>query len=183
MKVLGFCGLPGSGKSTAISAIQDLGIVINMGDVVRNEAKSKNIEPTDENLGKIARQLRERYGRGIIAKRCVQLIKNLETEVVFVDGIRSVVEVDVFKENWKFPLIEIFTKNAIRRKRILDRSRSDDPRVLSNILAREERETEFGIREVLLKADYKILNNSTKETLSRKIRKIVLKILKNYYLF
>lgn len=180
MKVIGFCGLPGSGKSTAISAIQDLGIVINMGDVVRNEAKNRNTEPTDDNLGKIAKQLREMYGKGIIAKRCVQLIKDLETEIVFIDGIRSIAEVDVFRENWKFPLVEIATKNAIRRKRILDRSRSDDSTAMSNIIAREERETEFGIKKVLLKADYKILNNSTKEILCRKTRKIVLKILKNY---
>jgi dephospho-CoA kinase len=28
MKVIGFCGLPGSGKSTALIAIEDLGIII-----------------------------------------------------------------------------------------------------------------------------------------------------------
>jgi len=57
MKVIGFCGLPGAGKSTAIEAINDLGFIISMGDVIRNEAKIRNIEPNDENLGKIAKTL------------------------------------------------------------------------------------------------------------------------------
>ena len=180
MKVIGFCGLPGSGKSTAIKAIQDLGLVINMGDVIRDEAKKRNILPNDQNLGEIAKKLREEHGKGIIAEKCVQLIKNVKAEVVFVDGIRSLYEIDVFKEHWKFPLIEIATKNAIRHKRILERSRSDDPIALSNIIERDGREIEFGIEEVLSQADYKITNNSTKEKLRRKTRKVVLKILKYY---
>ncbi|MHA1527044.1 MAG: AAA family ATPase, partial [Promethearchaeota archaeon] len=53
MKVLGFCGLPGSGKSTIIEAIEDLGKVITMGDVIRNEAKKRKITLNDENLGTI----------------------------------------------------------------------------------------------------------------------------------
>jgi len=57
MKVIGFCGLPGSGKSTALIAVEDLGIIITMGDVIRKEAINKNIEPNNENLGKIAKEL------------------------------------------------------------------------------------------------------------------------------
>ena len=52
---MAICGLPGAGKSTAIDAIKDLGVVITMGDVIRKEAKKRNVEPTGENLGKIAK--------------------------------------------------------------------------------------------------------------------------------
>ncbi|MFW9771020.1 MAG: AAA family ATPase [Candidatus Heimdallarchaeota archaeon] len=180
MKVIGFCGLPGSGKSTALKAIQDLGIIINMGDIVRDEAERRNLNPNDQNLGEIAKELREKHGKDIIAKKCVQLIKSMKAEVVFVDGIRSAYEIDVFRKHWKFPVIEIATKNAIRYKRILGRSRSDDPIALSNIIERDDREIEFGIKEVLSLADYKIVNNSTKEKLNRKTRKLLLKVLKNY---
>ncbi|MFO8020614.1 MAG: dephospho-CoA kinase, partial [Promethearchaeia archaeon] len=34
MKVIGFTGLPGSGKSTAIDAVGHLGTVVTMGDVI-----------------------------------------------------------------------------------------------------------------------------------------------------
>ena len=58
MKVIAFCGLPGSGKTSAIESIKDLGYIITMGDVVRNEAKIRNLEYTGENLGKVAKGLR-----------------------------------------------------------------------------------------------------------------------------
>ena len=56
-EVIGFTGLPGSGKSVAIAGIKDLGVSISMGDVIRNETKKRNLNPTDENLGRIARNL------------------------------------------------------------------------------------------------------------------------------
>ena len=96
MKVIGFCGLPGSGKSTVLKAIVELGVIITMGDVIRNEAKRRNIDPSDEHLGKIAPELRKNYGSEIIAEKCVDLIKELEIEVCFIDGLRSMAEVKVF---------------------------------------------------------------------------------------
>ncbi len=71
MKVIGFCGLPGSGKSTVLKAIEDIGVIITMGDIIRNETRKRSIEPTDENLGKIAQELRDEFGPDIIAEKCV----------------------------------------------------------------------------------------------------------------
>ncbi|MHA1933253.1 MAG: AAA family ATPase, partial [Promethearchaeota archaeon] len=93
MKILAIVGLPGSGKTTAIDAIRDLGIVVTMGDIVRDEAKKRNIEPSGFNLGKIAQELRQSGGPGIIAKHCVDLINKMEEEIIFIDGIRSLAEV------------------------------------------------------------------------------------------
>lgn len=180
MKVIGFCGLPGSGKSTAINAVRDLGIVVNMGDIIRSEAKNRKIEPSDENLGKIATELREKHGKSFIAQKCVELIKKLKAEVIFVDGIRSLYEVEVFRKYWKFPIIEIATKNEIRHKRISDRARTDDSITISNMTERDKREIDLGIKEVLLRADYKISNDSTVDELNKRMRKIILKILENY---
>jgi dephospho-CoA kinase len=180
MKVIGFCGLPGSGKSTAINSIKDLGIVVNMGDIVRKEAEKRNIEPTGENLGKIARSLRENRGEDIIAHKCVRLIENLNSKVVFVDGIRSVQELNLFRSYWKFPLIEIATTEKIRYQRIAERYRSDDYRSANQIIERDKREISFGLKELLEKVDYTITNNSTKEDLKRKIRKVVRNIIETY---
>ena len=177
MKVIGFCGLPGSGKSTAIESIKDLGIVITMGDVIRNEAKNRNIEPTDQNLGEIAKKLREDEGDDIIAKKCVNLIQSKEENVIFIDGIRSWYEVKVFKSYWKFPLIAIKTKKKLRYKRISERFRPDDPKNRTKIKGRDEREIEFGLKKVIKNADFKILNNSTKTNLRIRTRNLVLKII------
>ena len=159
MKVIGFCGLPGSGKSTVLKAIEDLGIIVTMGDVIRNEANHRNIAPSDENLGKIALELRKNYGPEVIAEKCVNLIKKLESEVIFIDGLRSMAEVIVFRKHWKFPLIATVVDENIRYQRLSNRKRPDDPNSLSEIRDRDQREIRFGLNEVIENANYKINNN------------------------
>ena len=180
MKVIGFCGLPGSGKSTVLKAIVDLGLIITMGDVIRNEANLRNIVPSDENLGKIALELRKIYGPEIIAEKCVNLIKKLESEVFFVDGLRSMAEVIVFRKYWKFPLIATVVDEKIRYERLSNRKRADDPNSLSEIRDRDQREIKFGLNEVIENANYKINNNLSKADVQRETRALILKIIENY---
>ena len=180
LKVIGFCGLPGSGKSTALESVEDLGIIVNMGDVVRNEAIKKNIEQTDENLGQLAKTLRIEGGEDIIAEKCVDMIQNSQSEVVFVDGIRSLYELDVFRKYWRFPLIVIETDEANRYQRIIERARDDDSKSAVDIKKREEREIGFGLLELIQEGDYVIKNNSTIQDLKKNTRKLIKKLIKNY---
>ncbi|MFX0133002.1 MAG: AAA family ATPase [Candidatus Hodarchaeota archaeon] len=180
MKVIAICGLPGSGKTTAIEAIEDLGIVITMGDIIRNEAKKRNLDPSGNNIGKIAKELREKGGPAIIAKKCVDLIKKKNAEIIFVDGVRSLPEVNIFRKFWKFPIIAIILDEKKRFKRLFERGRSDDPKSLQDLKHRDNREIEFGLDKVLESADYKILNNSSIEELKKKTRRVVVNIIKNY---
>ena len=179
-KVIGFCGLPGSGKSTAIEAINDLGKIITMGDVIRNEAKIRGIDPTGENLGKIANELRDKWGQEIIARKCVELIKTFKSEIIFVDGVRSIIELNVFRKFWKFPLIATVIDEEIRFKRLYERARSDDPKSIAELRERDKREISFGLNSLVEKAEYKIKNTSSIEELETKTRKIVLEIIQTY---
>lgn len=178
--IFAICGLPGSGKSTAIDAIRDLGSVIIMGDVIRNEAKKRNIEPTSENLGTIAKELRLKYGPNVIAEKCVDLIYEQSNDVIFIDGLRSMAEVKVFRKHWKFPIIAIVLEEKKRFKRLFERARSDDPKRIEDLKDRDKREIEFGLEEVLNNADYTIKNDSTKEDLKERMRKLVLDLIYNY---
>ncbi len=180
MKVLAICGLPGSGKSTAIDTIRNLGSVIIMGDIIRNEAKKRKLEPTSENLGKIAEELRLKYGSNIIAEKCVDLINKQHNNIIFIDGLRSMAEVKVFRKHWKFPIIAIVLEEKRRFKRLFERARSDDPKSIDDLKDRDKREIEFGLEEVLNNADYTIKNDSTKEDLKERIRKLVLDLIHNY---
>jgi dephospho-CoA kinase len=180
MKVIGFCGLPGSGKSTVLKAIEDLGIIVTMGDVIRNEANHRNIAPSDENLGKIALELRKNYGPEVIAEKCVNLIKKLESEVIFIDGLRSMAEVTVFRKYWKFPLIVTVVNEKIRYERLSNRKRPDDPNSLSEIRDRDQREISFGLNEVIENANYKINNNLSEVDVQQDTRALVFKIIENY---
>lgn len=180
MIIIGFCGLPGSGKSTAIDAIKDLGFVITMGDVIRDEAKLRNVEPSSDNLGNIAKILREEEGQNIIAKKCIDLIVDLNKRIIFIDGIRSPIELQEFKEKWKFPLIAVVIDENLRVKRLLKRYRSDDTENLAKLKERDVREIGFGLTNVIEMADYKISNDTTMKELRKKIRKLVIEVIQNY---
>ncbi|MFX1325641.1 MAG: AAA family ATPase [Promethearchaeota archaeon] len=180
MKICAIVGLAGSGKTTAIDAVKDLGFVVTMGDVVRNEAKKRNLEPSGINIGKIAKELREEEGPGIIAEKCVELIKKCNEEVIIVDGVRSIAEVNVFRRYWKFPIIAIVVDEKIRFKWLFERGRSDDPLTLHDLLERDKREIQFGLGKVINHADYSIKNDSTIEDLKKKTREIVYEIINTY---
>ncbi len=180
MIVIGFCGLPGSGKSTVLKAIEDLGIIITMGDVIRNEARARGIEPIDENLGKIAQELREDFGPEIIAEKCVALIKSLESKVIFIDGLRSIAEVKTFRNSWKFPIVAVIIDDIIRIERLSNRGRPDDPKNLEEQTERDQREITFGLNDVINSANYKINNNITKKEVQKKARELIQEIIKNY---
>jgi dephospho-CoA kinase len=180
MKVIAICGLPGSGKTTAIEAIEDLGIIITMGDVVRNEVKNRGLEPNGVNIGKIAKELRKKEGPATIAVKCVSYIKSKNAEVIFVDGVRSLSEVQIFRKYWRFPIIAIVVDEKKRFNRLFERGRSDDPKSLIDLKERDKREIAFGLEKLLKNADYTIHNNSTIMDLKKKMREVVIEIINNY---
>ena len=83
--LIAIVGLPASGKSTAIDAIKKFGPIVVMGDVIREEAKKRTLDPSPENIGKIAQELRSDFGKDIIARRCMEKIHKLHYPTVFID--------------------------------------------------------------------------------------------------
>jgi len=100
--VVGIAGMPGAGKGVFRRTVQSLGYpFVIMGDEVRAEVKQRNLKPTPQHLGKTMLSLREAEGPAVIAKRCIPKIMNQPHNIVFIDGIRSVVEVDEFKNSFR----------------------------------------------------------------------------------
>jgi len=163
MKIIGFVGMPGSGKSAAADVARHLKIpVVVMGDVIREEAARRNLEPTDRNLGAVGNDLREKEGPAAIAARCLEKIREMAAPMVVVEGIRSKFEVDLFRRSSNgFQLIEVFVPDEIRLARIASRGRSDDAndRDLAKAVAdRDARELSWGMGEAIRAADLRIEN-------------------------
>ena len=172
--LLAFVGLPASGKSTAINAVKHLGRIITMGDVIREEASSLNQDPSAGNIGKIARDLRNKFGEDVIAQRCIEKIRHIEKKIILIDGIRSMIEVKRFREHWKLFIIAIKCPDEMRIKRIKSRGRSDDTIIDAKILERDKRETEFGLNDVIKNADFTIMNDKDKDILISQVQKLVM---------
>lgn len=143
MKIIGFVGMPGSGKSVASDVAREIGLeVVVMGDVIREEAARFGLPPTDENLGDVGNMLRAHEGPQAVAKRTLELARRSGKDLVVVDGLRSKDEVEFFRENSDdFSLVEVCASADARLSRIVNRARSDD--------ATFEEETMKGSKTVL----------------------------------
>ncbi len=184
MKVIAFVGYPLSGKSTAARVAREIGIpVVVMGDIVREEAARRGLELTDENLGRIASELREKEGMDAIARRCIPKIREeaRKSGVVVVDGIRGIAEIERFKRTFgdDFVLIAIESPLEVRFERARVRKRSDDVEKLEDLEERDRREEKWGMKEAMEIADFTIENTGDYEDFVDKIRQILLKLTRN----
>ncbi len=178
MKIVGFVGMPGSGKSVAADVAREMNIpVVVMGDVIREEAARRDLAPTDKNLGNVGNDLREKEGPAAIAARCLAKIRETKAPVVVVEGIRSKSEVDLFRASSNgFQLIEVYVPDEVRLARIRSRGRSDDAneRDLAEAVAnRDARELGWGMGEAIRAADLRIENAGSVEEFEAKVREVL----------
>ncbi len=181
MRVIAFVGYPLSGKSTAAEVAREMGIpVIVMGDIVREEAIKRGLELTDENLGRVAAELRQKDGMDAIAKKCIPKIREAlkERGVVVVDGIRGIDEIKRFKQVFgdDFVLIAIDAPIEVRFSRVKLRMRSDDVRSIEDLKKRDEREESWGLKEAFEVANFTIENTGSIMDFKEKIREILRKL-------
>ena len=153
-------GMPGSGKSTIVSALKAKGIeALNLGDGVRAEAKRRNLESTGDNLGKLMLELREKNGPGAIAELLTEQIKNSQSGVIIIDGVRSTAEIEVLKNVGTVKLLSIEASADTRYKFLGGRGRSDDPETREKFEERDKREIGVGIGKSMQIADETISNS------------------------
>jgi len=167
--------MPGSGKSVAASVLKELGVrVISMGDVVRqNYEKYKR---PNESILEFALRIRKERGKGVVAELVLETIRNesnKEEKVIAIEGVRCMEEVNIFKKYFNNVIIvSIHAPPRIRYMRIMNRFREDDPKVLEEIIARDNKELELGIGNVIAMSDYIIINDKDLESFKRSCREL-----------
>ena len=167
--------MPGSGKSSIVSLMKAKGIeTLNLGDGVRAEAKRRNLEPSGDNLGKLMLELREKNGPGAIANLLTKSIKNSQSKVIIIDGVRSTAEIEVLKNVGSVKLLSIEATADTRYKFLSSRGRSDDPSSREKFEERDERELGVGIGKSIAMADEIIVNSDiTLDELTERAYKVI----------
>ena len=159
--------MPGSGKTAAVKVATDRGIqVLRMGDAVWDEVKRRDLPLEAKVVGGIADEMRQSHGPDIWARRTLKKV-DPDAKLVVIDGIRSLVELAVFKNALgnDFVLVHILCPDEVRLQRVRDRAREDDTATEEAFHARDERELSWGLGEVLEEADVVISNTGTKQEL------------------
>ncbi|MEM2136379.1 MAG: AAA family ATPase [Candidatus Methanomethylicia archaeon] len=173
-------GMPGSGKSMISEIAKRMGITtITMGDVIREEAKNRNIEPTLNNLGWLMMEMRKTMGANIIALKCIEKIKKIDSNKILIEGVRNLEEVEEFRKIGNVVIVAVHASPKTRFRRLVDRGRSDDPKTWEEFQERDFKELEIGIGKVIALADKVIINEGTKEELEENTLKILEEMMDN----
>lgn len=177
MSVIGFVGLPGSGKSEAAAVAEESNIpVVTMGDVIRAECRDRGLDPATEH-GTVAQALREENGPAAIAERSLPLIETeLEgSDAVVVDGIRSDTEVERFEAAFgdSFTLVCIEAPFETRKERLDLRGRDASGEEGGESLEdRDQRELDFGMGAAMERADITVENTDSLDAFRNRIEEI-----------
>jgi dephospho-CoA kinase len=176
--VLGVAGMPGSGKSLVVKVAKENAYdAVVMGDVVRQEAERRSLEPNPENIGKIMLELREKEGKGVIAKRSIPKIEEAKKHKVIVDGIRSLEEVEEFKKRFlKFTLIATCSSPETRFQRLYRRRRSDDAEGWDVFHERDMRELGVGLGNAIAMAEYTVVNEEASEVVKNRVKHVLRRV-------
>ena len=178
MHILGTVGLPGSGKGEFADVAREVDIpVVTMGDVIRQACRDRGLDPADHH-GQVATALREENGPAAIAEASLPHIREHlddDTETVVVDGLRSMVEVDAFVDEFgeDFDIVSIEAPFELRAERLADRDRDGTDTDRQALREREERELDFGMGEVMDAADYRIDNTGSLAEFRSRVRELL----------
>ena len=176
MRIFGFTGMPGAGKSVAVEVAKKHGIpVLRMGDFIWEEVRRRGLPITPESVGEVAMQMRTDFGPGVWAEKTCDRLKSLHTDAAVIDGIRSEAELEVFRHRLggDFTLVAIHASRPTRQHRLLTRGREDDIRDEGQFIARDERELGWGLGRVIALADIMLVNEDSMPDLGEQVERIM----------
>ncbi len=167
-------GMPASGKNIARTYAESKQIpYFATGDMVREEVKKQELEPNAENTAMVSTQLRGADGMGVTRLALSQAMKS-KNDLVFMEGIRSLQEVELIRKNVDCVVIAFVAPRKLRLERIMLRGRSDDSADAFD--SRDMREVAYGASVPIALADWYILNTRGMEDAMNDLDNIV----KNY---
>ncbi|MEW6457000.1 MAG: AAA family ATPase [Acidobacteriota bacterium] len=183
---IGVTGPIASGKGEVVKFFRKNNFkYISLSDMVREEAKKRNIPVTRENLQNIGNSLRKEFGAGVLGMKVREIIESFPEKNWIIDGIRNPAEIEELKKMKGFYLIGIIAPLNILIERILKREREDDPKKKEEIIERirqdigvNEPEDGQQVGKCIKMANFTIINEGSLLDLQEKLKRIYSTILK-----
>jgi dephospho-CoA kinase len=178
-RIIGLVGETGSGKDTLCDYIK--GSFENVYCFRFSQPLSEVLGIFFDDIKKedqqwLAISLRERFGNNILGEAIKKKVKDIESGIVILNGIRAVEEFEMIK-GMGGVIIYVTADSKLRWERLQDRGeKKDDSSSYDKFLEIESAKPERQIKELGSRADFKIENNGTKEGFNEKIRGLVSKL-------
>jgi len=163
--IIGLVGPIASGKGTVKEYIVNKYKAedCRFSSILRDVLKRLSLEINRDNMINLSTILRQSFGQDLLAKVISQDVKNMNTDVVVVDGVRRVDDVKYLKDLEGFVLLGIDAEPSIRYKRLVIRNENvgDDKKTYEEFLADHNKETELTIPPIMKTANLIIDNGGT----------------------
>ncbi len=159
MKLFIITGMPAAGKNIAAQYAQAHKYpLFSTGDFVRAEIRKRGVSGDPEISAKISTEMRGKDGLGVTRMAVAEALKT-ESDVVFLEGIRSWPEVEWIRSQIDCKLVAVVAPLKARLERIKKRGREDDS--VEHFELRDQREIEYGVAICIALADAYVLNTGT----------------------
>jgi len=175
--IIGLTGTMGAGKGTVASYLKKKGFEYHsFSDVLREEAKKTNLDPSRINLQSLGNKLREKYKN--VGYLSTQLLQKIKTKKSVLDGVRNVAEISTLRQHKDFVLIGIDAPPKMRFDRMIKRQRKGDPNTFEEFKKLDDYENNGespgqNISTCLENVDHLIINEGSIVELKLKIEKIL----------
>lgn len=134
--IVAVTGMPGSGKSTAITVAKDLGYdCIRFGQLTIDTVRERGLDVTPDNEKIIREELRQEHGMAAYATLNLPTIeKMLEKSNVVIDGLYSWSEYKVLKQKYgdRLSVLAIHVPPTLRYERLSERMTDETDTALNN---------------------------------------------------
>lgn len=176
---VGITGFNASGKGKVTDYLKTKGFkAISLSDILRLEAKSKNLEPTRENLTRLGQTMRQQIHPGFLAEKALFHIDANQPHVI--DSIRHPYEIKILKQHLRpFLLIGIDAPVAMRFERSQLRGRQENANTIEQFIEREQAEMKNDpnaqqLHHCMDLCDFLIINDGDIHELESKVDQAIL---------
>ncbi len=176
-KIIGLVGEIGSGKETFALALQEIASSkkvahIRYSDILKKTLELWGMPITRETLTIMRQTMNENFGEDSLPKATQESAKNLDADIVVLDGVRWNADVEALKSISDALLVYITAPIEARFNRIKERNEKQGESSISFEEFKEGAKTpnEILIPEIGNNADVRIENAGTLEDLREKVK-------------
>lgn len=146
--------------------------------ILRDILARVSLSNSRENIQNLSTILRREFGEDLLARAIATDVKQLNSQIVIVEGIRRFSDIVHLKDLPNFFLIAVDANSHIRYERIIKRNENegDDKKTFEEFLNDHDAEADRQIPEVMKSAKYTIDNSGTFEDLYKQIDEIISKL-------
>jgi dephospho-CoA kinase len=180
--ILGFVGDLAAGKGTLAKYLQEKygSNTYRFSNMLRDMLDRIYVEKNRENLQDISTFIRAKFGQDVMSKVIAKDVENDPKEIVVVDGIRRPTDISYLQQIPGFHLVYITADPKLRWERLVARKENpgDENKTYEAFLKDEQAEADELIKELGKQAEFRIVNDASKDELFEKIENILEEIKK-----